>query len=83
MAVFVGPAMLPVESHTVVPTRMIPEVMAADGEDLRAALLHEMAHVLRRDYAVNLVCEVLTLPVCWHPALMALKAARIATSVLP
>ncbi|MGZ3377517.1 MAG: M56 family metallopeptidase, partial [Phenylobacterium sp.] len=56
------------------PVILVPHDMAADGEDLRAALLHELAHVLRHDYAVNLACEVLTLPVCWHPALMALKA---------
>jgi stalled ribosome alternative rescue factor ArfA len=56
------------------PEILIPEDMAATPEDLRAALLHEMAHVLRRDYAVNLACEVLTLPVCWHPALVGLKA---------
>ena len=56
------------------PVILVPAAMAAEGEDLRAALLHEMAHVLRHDYAVNLVCEVLTLPVCWHPALLGLKA---------
>jgi beta-lactamase regulating signal transducer with metallopeptidase domain len=56
------------------PVILIPDGFAAAGDDLRAALLHEMAHVLRRDYAVNLACEVLTLPVCWHPALMGIKA---------
>ena len=33
-----------------------------------------MAHVLRHDYAINLVCELFTLPVCWHPALAGIKA---------
>ncbi len=56
------------------PVILIPDGLAVTDEDLRAALLHEMAHVIRHDYAVNLACEVLTLPVCWHPALMALKA---------
>jgi beta-lactamase regulating signal transducer with metallopeptidase domain len=56
------------------PVILIPQGMALEGDDLRAALLHELAHVLRHDYAINLVCEVLTLPVSWHPALMALKA---------
>jgi beta-lactamase regulating signal transducer with metallopeptidase domain len=56
------------------PVILIPEGVALEGEDLRAALLHELAHVLRHDYAINLACEVLTLPVSWHPALMALKA---------
>ena len=56
------------------PVILIPDGLALQDEDLRAALLHEMALVIRRDYAINLACEVLTLPVCWHPALMALKA---------
>ncbi|HZZ69110.1 MAG TPA: M56 family metallopeptidase [Phenylobacterium sp.] len=56
------------------PVILIPADFTAEGDDLRAALLHETAHVIRHDYAVNLVSEVLTLPVCWHPALMALKA---------
>jgi beta-lactamase regulating signal transducer with metallopeptidase domain len=56
------------------PVILIPADFTAQGDDLRAALLHETAHVIRHDYAVNLVSEVLTLPVCWHPALMALKA---------
>ena len=56
------------------PVILIPEGVALEGDDLRAALLHELAHVLRHDYAINLACEVLTLPVSWHPALMALKA---------
>ena len=56
------------------PVILIPQTLAASDDDLRAALLHELAHVLRRDYAVNLACEVLTLPVSWHPALLGIKA---------
>jgi hypothetical protein len=56
------------------PVILIPETLVTSDEDLRAALLHEMAHVLRHDYAVNLACEVLTLPVSWHPALIGIKA---------
>ncbi|WP_372785203.1 M56 family metallopeptidase [Phenylobacterium sp.] len=56
------------------PAILIPDTLAASDQDLRAALLHELAHVLRHDYAVNLACEVLTLPVSWHPALLAIKA---------
>ena len=55
------------------PVILIPERLAVGRDELRAALLHEAAHVVRRDYAVNLACEVLTLPVSWHPALIALK----------
>ena len=37
-------------------------------EEVISALGHEMAHVRRRDYAINLLCEVLLLPVAFHPA---------------
>ena len=38
------------------------------ASEMRAALCHELAHVERRDYLVNLVCEVAALPITWHPA---------------
>jgi len=41
---------------------------SASPEELTAALSHEMAHVRRRDYAVHLLCEILLLPVAFHPA---------------
>jgi beta-lactamase regulating signal transducer with metallopeptidase domain len=41
---------------------------SASPEELTAALGHEMAHVRRRDYAVHLLCEVLLLPIAFHPA---------------
>jgi len=56
------------------PVILVPEGLAADGDELRAAMLHEMAHVLRHDYAVNLACELFTLPVAWHPGVVGLKA---------
>lgn len=37
-------------------------------EQARSVIAHEMAHVLRRDYACNLVYEVLSLALAWHPA---------------
>jgi beta-lactamase regulating signal transducer with metallopeptidase domain len=41
---------------------------SASPEELTTALGHEMAHVRRRDYAVHLLCELLFLPVAFHPA---------------
>jgi hypothetical protein len=41
---------------------------SASPEELAAALGHEMSHVRRRDYALHLLCEVLLLPVAFHPA---------------
>jgi beta-lactamase regulating signal transducer with metallopeptidase domain len=46
-----------------------PGFLASSSPDeLAAALGHELAHVRRRDYAVNLASEVLLLPVAFHPA---------------
>ncbi len=38
-----------------------------------SALGHELAHVRRRDYAVNFLCEALLLPVAFHPAVRLLR----------
>ena len=47
-----------------------------DGTDLReteAALAHELAHIRRRDYAKNLLYELVTLPVAFHPVVSLMK----------
>ena len=49
----------------VLPTRFAAE---ASDDDLKGVLAHELAHVDRRDYRVNLMCEALYLPVAFHPA---------------
>jgi beta-lactamase regulating signal transducer with metallopeptidase domain len=65
-----APVVVGVFRHTI----MIPEHVAAlDPEVLRAVLLHECAHIARQDYAGNWACELLSLPVCWHPLLTILK----------
>ena len=48
------------------------EVLAP--EEMLAALLHEVAHVIRRDYVINLALEVASLPLAWHPAAQVVKA---------
>lgn len=46
-----------------------PGFLASSSPDeLTAALGHELAHVRRRDYAVNLASEILLLPIAFHPA---------------
>jgi beta-lactamase regulating signal transducer with metallopeptidase domain len=65
----------PVAFGALRPMILIPEGFAELGEDdQRAAVLHEFAHVLRRDYAVNLIVELASLPVCWHPLTHLIKA---------
>jgi beta-lactamase regulating signal transducer with metallopeptidase domain len=65
----------PVVVGVIRPVVLVPRAFFQLGdEDMRAALLHEFAHVARRDFGVNLLCELATLPVNWHPATHAIKA---------
>lgn len=41
--------------------------------EIHAALLHELAHVQRRDYVVNLLCQLTAMPIAWHPATIAVQ----------
>lgn len=51
------------------PILLWPENFARTSDDeMRAALCHELAHIRRRDYAMNLLCELAALPLKWHPA---------------
>jgi beta-lactamase regulating signal transducer with metallopeptidase domain len=44
------------------------ELLAGNREDeVTAALCHEMAHIRRRDYLMNLVCKAAAVPLKWHP----------------
>jgi len=38
-----------------------------EGAAATAALCHEMAHIRRRDYGMNLLCEAAVVPLKWHP----------------
>jgi beta-lactamase regulating signal transducer with metallopeptidase domain len=52
----------------VAPVLLLPEGFFQLTEDeVRAALCHELAHIQRRDYLMNLLCQVAALPVTWHP----------------
>ena len=46
-------------------------------EDLAAALGHECAHLERRDFLLNLLYELISLPITYHPAAWMMKS-RIA-----
>jgi beta-lactamase regulating signal transducer with metallopeptidase domain len=48
-------------------------------EDLDVVMAHEFAHMRRRDFVKNLMYEVLSLPVAYHPALW-LTRVRVAES---
>lgn len=65
----------PVTLGIVRPVIILPMGFAegASAEHLTAALGHELAHIRRRDYALNLLCEILMLPLAFHPLVPALK----------
>ena len=58
----------PMVVGAVAPVLLLPEGFFRLTEDeVRATLCHELAHVQRRDYLMNLLCQVAALPVAWHP----------------
>ena len=64
----------PMVVGAVSPVVLLPEGFAGHAEDeVRAALLHELAHVKRRDYLTNGVCQLAALPVNWHPVAYAVQ----------
>jgi TonB family protein len=57
-----------------------PGLLESIGEsDLDAVFAHEFAHIQRRDFAKNLIYELLSLPVAYHPLLW-LTRSRVAES---
>ncbi len=58
---------------------LVPWGMLANLNEagLQTAMAHELAHMRRYDFAKNLIYELLTLPLAWHPLLWATRA-RIA-----
>lgn len=43
------------------------------GRNLEAVLLHELAHLQRRDCLANFACRIIALPVAYHPATWAVR----------
>src|ERR1700751_1315106 len=53
------------------PAILLPsEVLPDLGEqELSVVLAHEYGHIRRRDFAVHILCELISLPVAWHPGI--------------
>lgn len=45
----------------------------ADESRLLSVIGHEMAHVARRDFLSNLICELISLPIAFHPLTFVIK----------
>jgi HEAT repeat protein/beta-lactamase regulating signal transducer with metallopeptidase domain len=57
------------------PLIVLPEVFCsgADEAGLFSVIGHELAHVKRRDFLSNLICELLALPISFHPLTLLIK----------
>lgn len=58
------------EPLVIIPNELMGE---ADVNALSAAIGHEFVHIMRRDYLLNLIYELLLLPISWHPAAVMIK----------
>jgi len=56
-------------------TVILPASLAAETSEavLITAIGHEMAHIARQDFALNLFCEFMWLPLAFHPAALILR----------
>jgi len=48
------------------PSKVLPDL---GEQELLATLAHEYGHIRRRDYPVQMLCELISLPVAWHPGI--------------
>jgi beta-lactamase regulating signal transducer with metallopeptidase domain/uncharacterized membrane protein YkoI len=66
---------LPITAGVVRPLIILPEQLLteADGDILLSAIGHELVHVARRDYILNLVYELIYLPLSFHPGAALLR----------
>jgi beta-lactamase regulating signal transducer with metallopeptidase domain len=66
-----GPATLGIRD----PVLVLPEwfFSQASRNDLSSTLCHELAHIRRHDFILNLVYELLLLPISFHPAAALIK----------
>jgi beta-lactamase regulating signal transducer with metallopeptidase domain/HEAT repeat protein len=57
------------------PVILLPEHLCKnfEPETLTSIIAHEMAHVARRDFAVNFIVELVSLPISFHPLTYLIK----------
>ncbi len=48
------------------PSKVLPDL---GDQELSAILAHEYGHIRRRDFPVHILCELISLPVAWHPGI--------------
>jgi beta-lactamase regulating signal transducer with metallopeptidase domain len=48
------------------PSKVLPDL---SEQDLSAILAHECGHIRRKDFLAHILCELISLPVAWHPGI--------------
>jgi beta-lactamase regulating signal transducer with metallopeptidase domain len=48
------------------PSKLLPTL---GEQELSAVVAHEFGHIRRRDFSVHALCELISLPVAWHPGI--------------
>lgn len=48
------------------PSKVLPDL---GEQELSVVLAHEYGHIRRRDFAVHILCELISLPFAWHPGI--------------
>ena len=68
-------ARVPYTIGTLRPLIVLPDAFraATDESRLLSVIGHETAHVARRDFLTNLICELVALPVAFHPLTFLIK----------
>ncbi len=66
---------VPYTIGTLRPLIVLPEAFCTNGNDARllSVVGHEVAHVARRDFLTNLLCELIALPISFHPVVFLIK----------
>ena len=68
-------ARVPYTIGTLRPLIVLPKTFCTSTDEARllSVLAHEMAHVKRNDFLTNLICELLVLPISFHPLTYLIK----------
>lgn len=48
------------------PSKVLPDL---GEQELSAVFAHEYGHIRRRDFPIHFLCELISLPVAWHPGI--------------
>jgi beta-lactamase regulating signal transducer with metallopeptidase domain len=50
----------------VLPSKLLPEL---GDQEFSAVIAHEYSHIRRKDFLAHILCELISVPVAWHPGI--------------